>query len=157
MEILIVAGISLVLLLGFVLGLSIIYRRLEKRPSMKKRPSTLRPSDPPKGQNPLGYYRRQAQLAEGMQFEPLTTQEDYWLPCVQPRAALGRLTGAAEGELEEEVARGVPSEPVEWTCSYCETVNRDVATCSNCGAPCQVSEKIEAVRGKQPLHEYIPR
>lgn len=104
-----------------------------------EKPSTLRPRDPPKGQRPQGHPGRE-------RVRPLRVDEEFWMPCVQSQVALGRLTEAAEEKLKAEVARGIPRKPVEWTCSYCETVNRDVATCSNCGAPCQVSEKVEAVK-----------
>jgi len=55
--------------------------------------------------------------------KPVVLAEDFWMP-----------------------TKGIPRREVEWKCEYCGTVNRDVATCHHCGAPCTVSEKVEKIR-----------
>lgn len=91
---------------------------------LPRKPSTPRPSCPP------APARRR----------PLQVDEDFWLPTHPSSGAIGATCYPGP------VASGIPREAVEWKCEYCGGVNRDVATCCHCGAPCTVSEKVEKVK-----------
>jgi len=137
-EVLIVAGICLVMILGFIVGLNFIDRRLEKNPSMKKKPSTPRPRNPPKGQRPPP--------DPPPRYPGPVETSDFWMPRLGSYGPTG----------DTAPAMGIAREPIEWKCEYCGAVNQDVATCHNCGSVCTQSERIEKVRKIQVMSPDKP-